>query len=98
MYYDHATQDGLGWDNYIRAFGQQTRFRQRPPQQSRRMNMEEVSTVFGISRQRLHSMDKKELAKLYREMAQELHPDKGGDHDRFVELAAAYQEILRTKP
>jgi hypothetical protein len=39
----------------------------------------------------------KELARQYRQKAQQLHPDKGGDHDKFVKLTEVYHELLRTK-
>jgi hypothetical protein len=26
-----------------------------------------------------------------------MHPDKGGSHEKFIELANAYHEILRSK-
>ena len=42
-------------------------------------------------------MDLKELKRLFRKKACELHPDKGGVHDEFIELATAYQELSRTK-
>lgn len=96
MYFDLATHQGLGWDAYMRAF-QQSRARAVPPKGSRRMSMKEATTVFGISREKLYHMDKKEITKLYRKKAMDLHPDQGGDHEKFIELSSAYQEIIRTK-
>jgi predicted 2-oxoglutarate/Fe(II)-dependent dioxygenase YbiX len=37
------------------------------------------------------------LSRLYRRRAQELHPDKGGDHETFLRLTAAYHKLLRVK-
>jgi len=59
--------------------------------------MREAATVFGVSRAELSEMNLKELKRLFREKARELHPDKGGEHEAFVELAAAYQEFSRIK-
>ena len=42
-------------------------------------------------------MNKNDLTKLYRQKAHELHPDKGGEHDEFVRLCEAYEELLRKK-
>jgi curved DNA-binding protein CbpA len=42
-------------------------------------------------------MSRRDLVRLYRRKAQELHPDKGGDHDKFVRLTAAYHEVIKTK-
>jgi DnaJ-class molecular chaperone len=42
-------------------------------------------------------MNKNDLAKLYRQKAHEHHPDKGGDHDEFVRLTEAYEQLVRMK-
>lgn len=96
MYFDYSFPGSRSWDEYIRSFTDSRR-RAQAAQGSRRMSMNEASTVFGVSRVKLASMDKKELTKAYRKKAHELHPDKGGDHDRFVELTAAYSELLRAR-
>ncbi|QTA79765.1 chaperone J domain-containing protein [Desulfonema limicola] len=61
------------------------------------VSMDEASTIFGISETRLRQMTKKELTNLYRQKAQEIHPDKGGDHDAFIRLSNAYQDIKGKK-
>lgn len=96
MYFDYDFPGGRTWEEYSRIF---TGFRQRARkmQGSRRMSMNEASTVFGVGRAELATMSKQELTKIYRKKAHELHPDKGGDHDRFIELTAAYNELLRTR-
>ncbi len=42
-------------------------------------------------------MSRHSLARLYHRRAQKLHPDKGGDHDKFVKLTQAYHDLLKTK-
>jgi curved DNA-binding protein CbpA len=42
-------------------------------------------------------MSRRELIRLYRRKAQELHPDKGGDQDQFVRLTEAYQDLIKRK-
>lgn len=96
MYFDFDFPGGRSWDEHIRSFAESRR-RARSVRGSRRMSMNEASTVFGISRVRLAGLSKKQLTRAYRKKAHELHPDKGGDHDRFVELTAAYNELLRTR-
>ena len=59
--------------------------------------MKEASTILGESEAELKKMSRRELVHLYRRKAQELHPDKGGDHDKFVSLTEAYHELMRTK-
>jgi hypothetical protein len=96
MYFDYSFASRSGWEQYIRNF-MDSRRRFEPPQSSRRMSMREAATVFGVSRAELSEMDLKELKRLFRKKARELHPDKGGEHEAFVELAAAYKEFSRIK-
>jgi curved DNA-binding protein CbpA len=39
-------------------------------------------------------MDKKALTREFRRLARQHHPDRGGSHERFVELGNAYQTLL----
>lgn len=96
MYYDFSFASGTGWEQYIRNF-MDSRRRFVPPKTSKRMSMSEAATVFGVSRGTLAEMSLQELKRLFRKKARELHPDQGGEHEAFIELAAAYQEISRTK-
>ncbi len=96
MYFDYSFAAGLGWEEYVRSF-MDSRRRYTPPKVGKRMTMSEVSTVFGINRAELSSMSRRELKRLFREKARKLHPDTGGDHEEFIELADAYNEIMRTK-
>lgn len=67
------------------------------PQKKTRVSINEASIVFGINESELRQMTKKELTNLYRKKAQEIHPDKGGDHDEFIKLTEAYQGIRDRK-
>jgi len=96
MYFDYSFPASGSWDDYVRSFADSRR-RARASKSSHRMSMDEASTVFGVSRADLAKMDKKELTKVFRKKAHEHHPDKGGDHERFIELSAAYKELLRTR-
>jgi hypothetical protein len=96
LYFDYSFATGGGWEEYVRNF-MDSRRRYTPPKAGKKMTMSEVSTVFGINRSELSSMSRKEIKKLFRKKAGDLHPDKGGDHDGFIELADAYNEIMRVK-
>lgn len=96
MYFDYSFSSRSGWEDYIRSF-MDSRRKFVPPRTTRRMSMTEVSTVFGISRSELSVLSRRELKRMFRKKARELHPDKGGDHDLFIELTDAYNEIMRTK-
>lgn len=96
MFFDYSFPGGQQWNDFFKAntrAGQQSR----PHKGSRRMSMREATTVFGVSQRELSTMSKTEIIRLYRKKAQQLHPDKGGDHEQFIELTAAYNELLRIK-
>lgn len=97
MYFDYAFPARGGWEEYLRGYMDSHR-RFTPPRSGRRVSLSAAATVFGISRAELSALSRKELKKLFRRKARELHPDQGGDHERFVALSDAYQEMLRTKP
>lgn len=39
------------------------------------------------------SASEKEIKKQYRELSKTMHPDKGGDEEKFKQLAKAYQAL-----
>lgn len=55
----------------------------------------DVSEVFGKTMADLQQMTQKELRRLFRQRAKELHPDGGGDHSRFILLAEAYARLQK---
>ena len=96
MYFDHDYTPASLRDEYLRQFINSRR-QYRPPRKHRSVILKEASTIFGRSEEVLVKMSRTDLSSLYRQRAQELHPDKGGDHDRFVELTESYNELAGTK-
>jgi hypothetical protein len=96
MYFDYPFLTGRGMGEYMRNFMDSHR-RYVPRRAGGRLSMSEAATIFGIGRDELAALNRTQLKRLFRKKARELHPDKGGSHDKFIELANAYQEILRTK-
>ena len=45
--------------------------------------------VMGVSR----TADQKEIKKAYRKLALRLHPDKGGDEEKFKKISKAYETL-----
>jgi len=96
MHFDHDYAPGSFMEDYLRQFINSRR-EYRPPYKSTAASLKEAGTILGESEAELKKMSRRELVHLYRRKAQELHPDKGGDHDKFVSLTEAYHELMRTK-
>ena len=95
MYFDHDYGQGRFLDDVLRNFINS--HRQYQPPKSVQIKMTDAAAVFNTSTDGLKRMSRTELARAFRRRAQQLHPDKGGDHDKFVQLVEAYHSLLRKK-
>ncbi len=94
LYFDYDFSEAGALHGYVRQFmdsHRQFRF----PEQRSVMSMDEMSGVFGEPPERLAKLTKRELKKLFRQKAKELHPDTGGSPEQFVRLKAAFEELRR---
>lgn len=96
MYFDFDFAPKSYIEDYIRQFINNRRD-YRPPYKTAAYTLKKAIIIFGESTEVLKKMNRSDLARLYRRKAQTLHPDKGGDHDKFVNLTEAYHELLKTK-
>ena len=96
MFFDHDYGPGSFLDEYLQQFINSRR-EYRPLHKNSTLTSKETGEIFGQSKEALRKMSRAELTRQYRLKAQELHPDKGGDPDKFVKLTEAYHELLRTK-
>lgn len=96
MFFDYEFDGGSAWEEYLQNFINSKRFHN-PPAQQVYVEMSEIVEIFGVAGKELQAMNKNDLAKLYRQKAHEHHPDKGGDHDEFVRLTEAYEQLVRMK-
>ena len=95
MFFDHTYGDSMLLDDMVKDF----QFRQRSrwfkqPEATRQIALSQAFKIFNLTAKALASMDKKDLTREFRRLAREHHPDRGGSHDRFVELSNAYQALL----
>ena len=51
--------------------------------------MKDLYDILGVSKTATQS----EIERAYKEKAQKIHPDKGGEHESFIELARAYDTL-----
>lgn len=65
------------------------------PERKNTLSKDDISAIFEESQETLRKADKKEITRLYRNKAKALHPDTGGDQEKFIRLTAAYEVLLR---
>ncbi len=96
MFFDSEYGRSSFLDDYIRDYMDSKRA-YIPPHRKSSVILEEASTIFGVKEDALKKMSRQGLTRLYRRMAQKLHPDKGGEKGKFVKLSEAYHELLKSK-
>jgi hypothetical protein len=96
MYFDYDYAPKSFVEEYIRKFINDRRD-YHPSFKSRKANLEEASVLFKKPLEELKKITRKDLVRLYRQRIQKLHPDKGGDHDKFINLTRVYHHLLKTK-
>ncbi len=94
MFFDYGFAQSQAEADFIKRFMHQHRNFSFP---KKKVDMNEASEIFQESTETLTALNKKELTKLYRRKAKELHPDIGGEHEQFVRLTKVYEELLRKK-
>jgi len=96
MFFDYEYGPDTFWRDYIRNF-MDARRSWGPLQRKSTMTYKEASGIFGVTEVALKKMTKRGIVRLYRRMAQKLHPDKGGSHEKFIQLTEAYHDLLRKR-
>jgi hypothetical protein len=96
MYFDYDFAPMSWVEDYIRSFINSRRDYQ-SPFGAGSVTWNEAGVIFGETKDALKKMSRQDLIRIFRRRALELHPDKGGDPGKFVELTKAYDMLLRTK-
>ena len=96
MYVDYDFAPRSWAQDYIRNFINSRRD-YHPPFDAAGVTLKEASFIFSESKEVLKQMSRPQLVRLFRRRAQEFHPDKGGDQEKFVRLTHAYHMLLKTK-
>ncbi len=93
MFFDY----GYGHRPFVQDFAREFMDRHRTFRWPEREGPSEAdkSAVFGRTMAELRRLPKRELTRLFRKRAKELHPDSGGNHERFILLSATYEELKR---
>ncbi len=96
MFFDNDfTQRNLAGEFFRDFVNQHRTFRGYP--QKITVDIQEASTIFGVSQETLNSISKTNLIRLYRRLAQKHHPDLGGEHEKFIRLTEAFQSTMRKR-
>ncbi len=96
MFFDYDFAPRSWVEDYIRNFINSRRFHQSPSRDNT-VSMKDASSIFNETEDTLQKLNRQELSRLFRRRARALHPDQGGDQEKFVELTQAYDALLRTK-
>ncbi len=97
MYFDYEGLHLNPLDEYLRIFMERRRKYAPPPAPATSETAREWMSVMGLDEERYRSMDLRQLTRWYRRKAHELHPDKGGEHEAFVDLTRAYECLVVLK-
>ena len=96
MFFDHTYGDSVLLDDMVKDFQFRQRSREfKPPDATRQVALSRALKIFNLTAKALESMDRKDLTREFKRLARQHHPDKGGSHDRFVDLSNAYQALLK---
>lgn len=95
LYFD-SEFEAEGWPELLAERMRRRAFqRQRPA--VRRMDLEKACMLLGIRREDIPGLNRKQLAKIYRRKAKELHPDRGGDQEAFIRMSEAFAILMEQK-
>ncbi len=96
MFFDYGYGRRSLFDDFVREFmGRHRAFSW--PDKRPEVSTSEAEKILQTTWPKLQKMGRKELARLYRKRAKELHPDSGGNHEEFIRLNAAYAALLARK-
>lgn len=96
LYYDFEYGPERFDPAFYREYIHRRRARAGLPAAKRMMPMEQAMALLRISQDDMKSMNGEELARRYRRVAKEVHPDSGGEHEEFIRITEAY-ELLRCR-
>lgn len=96
FYFDHDFDRRSLWNQYVEDF-MQARRRYRPPQSQPTLSDQEAYAALGLDEEAFRQLSRRDLIRLFRRRAKEIHPDTGGNHDAFIRLTEAFAALLPKK-
>ncbi|PIE69519.1 MAG: hypothetical protein CSA21_02510 [Deltaproteobacteria bacterium] len=95
MFFDYAFCHESPWERQAQAFINSHRIHRQPPPPSPPVPAEEMQELFGLPKEQLLNLSRKEVTRIFRKQAMTHHPDRGGDTETFIRLFTAYETLLR---
>lgn len=96
MFFDHDYAGFSLMEDYLRDFMNRHRAHFQPAA-GRLVSDAQAQRVFGVGKEELRSMTRRDLIRRYRHLARRRHPDHGGSHEKFVELNEVFQSLIKRK-
>ena len=94
MYFDNDFPEENFTAAYVQDFMRRHRGFRFPDKPAPAMSLKDAAQTLGLSAAELTKMSPAVLTRHYRKIAIRLHPDQGGDHDKFIQITEAYQSAL----
>ena len=97
MYFDNSYVRTSS-SNYHTAFDEFFQQRKNVPQTSQeRLSISESLSLLEIKEHDYKQMSQEQLRRVFRRIAHKCHPDKGGDHDKFICICKAFERLVDDK-
>ena len=89
MYFDNSFPEEDFMAAYVRDFMRSQRGFRFPDKPAPAMSVTAAAQALDLKPEQLKQMSTAALTRHYRKMAIKLHPDQGGDHDKFIQITEA---------
>ena len=93
MFFDYPPGNRTFADEFVRRFVNSHR-RWRWPQRQSPVSAKRLGEIFATPSAELEKMSRRQITRLFHRLALKLHPDQGGDQERFMELYNAYRYLI----
>jgi hypothetical protein len=99
MYFDYSFSEAPASEHLHRLrqdfFARKREAFARASERGPKKDLDHAERLFGVSERELQKMDRREIIRLYRKKAKEMHPDRGGEQADFIQLTRVYKLLLK---
>jgi hypothetical protein len=91
LYFDSEFETETSFE----GFGFASRFR--PASLRPAPSLQDAYGIFEMSAEQFSRISGRELTSIFRRKAKKIHPDRGGEHEDFLKLSEAYEQLMEIK-